>query len=125
MSGIYYDPKTGWFHHIGIITEEQLPEGSIAITAELFGQLMVGESEGKIIKPGKKGVPFLQEPPPPAPKTAEEVLALRMSAYREESDSLKNEAEFDALVAGADPDYTEWKAKVMEIKERFPLPLAD
>lgn len=118
MSGIYYDPKTGWFHHIGIITEEQVPEGSVAITAELFGELMTGESAGKIITAGKKGVPFLQDPPPPAAPTADEVLNSRKSAYREESDPLYMEWQFD----GTEASERSWREKVAEIKERFPLP---
>lgn len=55
-------------------------------------------------------------------KTLEDIISFRLSAYREESDPLKNEAEYDALINGAEPDYTEWLAKVAEIKERYPLP---
>ncbi|CAZ66195.1 hypothetical protein [Pseudomonas phage LUZ7] len=50
------------------------------------------------------------------------VLAQRAEAYRTESDPLKTEAEFDAIKAGVEPDYTAWLAKVEEIKERYPLP---
>ena len=46
----------------------------------------------------------------------------RANAYRLESDPLKTEAEFDAIKAGTEPDYSAWVAKVEEIKARFPLP---
>lgn len=48
--------------------------------------------------------------------------AARANAYRLESDPLKTEAEFDAIKAGVEPDYSAWVAKVEEIKARFPLP---
>ncbi|HFT2195778.1 TPA: hypothetical protein ACRNRH_001588 [Pseudomonas aeruginosa] len=48
--------------------------------------------------------------------------AARANAYRLESDPLKTEAEFDAIKAGVEPDYSAWMAKVEEIKARFPLP---
>ncbi|MBG4822103.1 hypothetical protein GHV72_01875 [Pseudomonas aeruginosa] len=48
--------------------------------------------------------------------------AARANAYRLESDPLKTEAEFDAIKAGVEPDYSAWVAKVEEIKARYPLP---
>ncbi|MGK8310375.1 hypothetical protein ACRS20_31200 [Pseudomonas aeruginosa] len=50
--------------------------------------------------------------------------AARANAYRLESDPLKTEAEFDAIKAGVEPNYSAWMAKVEEIKARYPLPLA-
>ncbi|HEH6454701.1 TPA: hypothetical protein ACQT1A_004779 [Pseudomonas aeruginosa] len=52
-------------------------------------------------------------------------VAARADAYRLESDPLKTEAEFDAIKAGTEPDYSAWIAKVEEIKARYPLPKAD
>ncbi|ARM70488.1 TPA: hypothetical protein ACKRPI_004581 [Pseudomonas aeruginosa] len=49
-------------------------------------------------------------------------VAARANAYRLESDPLKTEAEFDAIKAGTEPDYSAWIAKVEEIKARIPLP---
>lgn len=49
-------------------------------------------------------------------------VAARADAYRLESDPLKTEAEFDAIKAGVEPDYSAWIAKVEEIKARYPLP---
>ncbi|EOT7485414.1 TPA: hypothetical protein L3947_000706 [Pseudomonas aeruginosa] len=51
--------------------------------------------------------------------------AARANAYRLESDPLKTEAEFDAIKAGVEPDYSAWVAKVDEIRVRFPLPEAN
>ncbi|HDQ4096243.1 TPA: hypothetical protein ACKQHH_004807 [Pseudomonas aeruginosa] len=51
-------------------------------------------------------------------------VAARADAYRLESDPLKTEAEFDAIKAGTEPDYSAWVAKVEEIKARYPLPEA-
>ncbi|MEN1710698.1 hypothetical protein DT380_34445 [Pseudomonas aeruginosa] len=48
--------------------------------------------------------------------------AARANAYRLESDPLKTEAEFDAIKAGVEPNYSAWIAKVEEIKARYPLP---
>lgn len=56
------------------------------------------------------------------PLSVEQMQALRLAAYREESDPLKIEAEHDALIAGATPTYSRWLAKVAEIKARYPLP---
>ncbi|KRU81078.1 hypothetical protein AN451_01880 [Pseudomonas aeruginosa] len=50
------------------------------------------------------------------------VQTKRLLAYREESDPLKTEAEFDAIKAGAEPDYGAWITKVEEIKSRYPMP---
>lgn len=52
-------------------------------------------------------------------------VAARADAYRLESDPLKTEAEFDAIKAGTEPDYSAWVDKVEEIKARYPLPEAD
>ncbi len=51
-------------------------------------------------------------------------IAARILAYEKESDPLKAEAEFDAIKAGVEPDYSAWVAKVEEIKARYPLPEA-
>ncbi len=61
----------------------------------------------------------------PKEPTIEEIHALRQAAYTYESDPLKLEAEYDALINNTEPDYTAWIAKVQEIKERYPLPNSD
>ncbi|WP_439862279.1 hypothetical protein [Pseudomonas sp. MBLB4136] len=52
----------------------------------------------------------------------ESVIEQRRAAYKAESDPLKIEAEYDAQIAGSEPDYSAWLAKVAEIKARYPLP---
>jgi hypothetical protein len=54
-------------------------------------------------------------------ETLESILAKRKVAYTKESDPLKNEAEYDAIINGTEPDYTLWIAKVAEIKQRYPI----
>lgn len=60
--------------------------------------------------------------PTPEPLTFEQVQALRRAAYVAESDPIKNEADYDALINGTEPDYTAWIAAVEAIKARYPLP---
>lgn len=57
-------------------------------------------------------------------KKIEDPMKMRRLAYRNESDPLKIEAEYDALISGSDPDYGPWKEAVKSIKDRFPLPTA-
>ena len=54
--------------------------------------------------------------------TPEVIISNRINAYKKESDPLKIEAEYDALIKGTKPNYKLWKAKVAEIKKRYPLP---
>jgi hypothetical protein len=74
-----------------------LPEGSVPIT----------DKEAEALRP---------QPPEP------DYRALRAQAYRNESDPLRNEADFDSLISGTEPDYSAWIAKVQEIKLRYPKP---
>jgi len=60
--------------------------------------------------------------PEPVPLALEQVQELRRAAYVAESDPLKNEADYDALVNGTEPDYSAWLAAVAAIKARYPLP---
>lgn len=57
-----------------------------------------------------------------AEQAVSDVVSNRLAAYRAESDPLKVEAEYDAMLNGTEPDYTLWMAKVEEIKLRFPFP---
>lgn len=49
-------------------------------------------------------------------------VSARQNAYREESDPIRFEAEYDAIQRGTDPDYAEWVEAVEAIKQRIPLP---
>ncbi|WP_240997667.1 hypothetical protein [Pseudomonas viridiflava] len=54
--------------------------------------------------------------------TPDGVKDMRLAAYRQFSDHLKLEAEFDAISSGKEPDYSAWLAKVEEIKALYPMP---
>lgn len=99
-----------------------IPFDAVEITDDLYFALLEGQSAGRQIAPGNDGFPVLVDPPP---LTLAQIQAQRQAAYARESDPLKNEAEYDALVGGAPPDYAAWLAKVAEIKERYPLPAAE
>ena len=60
--------------------------------------------------------------PPSVPLTLEQVQSLRRAAYVAEADPLKNEADYDAILNGTEPNYTAWLAAVAAIKARYPLP---
>ena len=118
---MFYSKLAGGFYSREI-HGENMPEDVVEITAEQHAALLAGQAAGKVIAAGKGGKPVLQDPPAPAPLTLEQVKAQRQAAYVAESDPLKNEAEYDAIVGGTEPDYTAWMAKVAEIKARYPLP---
>lgn len=118
---MFYSKSTGGFYSREI-HGDNMPADVVEITAEEHSALLDGQSNGKVIDWDDYGYPFLAYPPPPAPDTIEQVQAKRQAAYVAESDPLKNEAEYDAIITGAEPDYTDWLAKVAEIKARLPLP---
>lgn len=118
---MYFSASTGGFY-IHEIHGANMPADVVEITAEQHAGLLAGQSAGQVIAADADGRPVLADPPPPAPDTIEQVQAKRQAAYVAESDPLKNEAEYDAIIAGAEPDYADWLAKVAEIKARFPLP---
>lgn len=118
---MFFSASTGGFYATEI-HGNNMPGDVVEITAEEHAALLEGQSQGKLIDFDEAGRPFLADPPPPAPDTIEQVQAKRQAAYVAESDPLKNEAEYDAIIAGTEPDYIAWLAKVAEIKARFPLP---
>ena len=94
-------------------------------TGEVFAYSADG-SQDDYIKPGL--VPMTKAEieaylnPPPTPLTLSQIQELRRAAYAAESDPIKNEADYDALIAGTAADYTAWMAAVEAIKARYPLP---
>lgn len=56
------------------------------------------------------------------PLTLEQVQALRLTAYQQESDHLKTEADYNGAVTKTTPDYTVWIAAVKAIKAKYPKP---
>ncbi len=60
-----------------------------------------------------------------AHKPESEILALRRAAYTREADPIKASADNEAVYDGTEPDYAPWRAKVAEIKARYPKEAAD
>lgn len=112
----FYSSSTRGFY----VEEEgaaELPEDAQPLSDEEYRALMSGQSTGLI--DWSTGAPTLVELPAP---TSDSQREQRRRAYRQESDPLKNEADYDAIVSGEEPEYTAWLAKVEEIKARYPLP---
>ena len=120
----YFNPESGGFIDSAAWGTQALPDGAIEISAAEYKELFAGVSMGKKVEL-QNGRPALIDPPA---LTYEQQLARthaqRRTAYVAESDPIKNEADYDALVNGAEPDYTAWKAAVDVIKARYPLPAA-
>ena len=118
---MFYSKSTNGFY-TKEIHGDNIPSDAVEITVEEHQNLIAGQSSGKIISSDNDGKPVLVDPPLP---TKEELyqsnLDSRLSAYKTESDPLKLEAEYDALINNTEPDYSAWITKVQEIKARYPL----
>lgn len=55
-TGGFYDPLIGW---------GQIPTDSVAITDDVYANMMVGQAAGQVIIPGENGAPQLVAAPPP------------------------------------------------------------
>ena len=116
-----FSASTGGFY-ASEIHGVTIPADAVEITVEYHAELINGQSIGKVITANEDGYPILVDPAP-VKETVEHVLLKRQQAYTKESDHLKLEAEYDAIVNKLKkPDYSKWLNKVEEIKERFPLP---
>lgn len=114
LLGFYPEESRANYEEIGA-----WPEDAVKLTAKQRDEFW------KQVPPAGKDLGALDGKPAwinKPPLNAEQVVALRLLAYREESDPLKNEADYDALVSNSQPDYSAWMAKVSEIKERYPMP---
>lgn len=101
------------------------PADAVEHPREVYDATVSNRPVEKVMMPDSNGAPTLVDSPQPPPLTLGQVHAQRQAAYVAESDPLKNEADYDALVGGLQPDYVAWQAKVAEIKERYPLPAAE
>lgn len=119
---MFYSKTTGGFYDAAI-HGDNIPADAVEITAEEHAALLAGQSAGKIISADADGRHVLIDPPAPScEQQLASARAQRRAAYVAESDPLKTEAEYDALLAGTEPDYTAWMAAVEAIKARYPLP---
>lgn len=114
MSRYYFAKSTSGFYD-SEIHGTAIPADSKAITTEEYSNLIAGISEGKMVVGDANGNPMLVSLPPPTPEqVAAMVSAARSAAYTTESDPIY----FKAQRGEATMD--EWKAKVDEIKARYP-----
>lgn len=58
---IYYSPETGGLYPDGE-KYKSLPPDAVEITADLYSELINGQSAGKNITPNGSGLPYLSEP---------------------------------------------------------------
>lgn len=118
----YFNPESGGFIDSAAWGTKALPDGAIEISAAEYKELFAGVSMGKKVEL-QNGRPVLVDPPALSyEQQLTRAHAQRRAAYIAESDPIKNEADYDALVNGTLPDYTAWKAAVEAIKARYPLP---
>ena len=107
-TGSFYDPE---IHAAGI------PGDAVEITRQKHATLMKGQAQGKVIQADDKGYPVLVDPPKPTlDQLASAAESARSIAYMREADPLF----FKAQRGEATMD--EWRAKVSEIKKRYPDP---
>lgn len=77
---MYASKSTGGFYDLAI-HGKKMPDDVVEISAEYHAELLAGQSAGQVIGWRDDGFPVLQDPPPPAPLTTQQVEALRLRAY--------------------------------------------
>ncbi|EIY7074173.1 tail fiber assembly protein [Salmonella enterica] len=68
MNKYYYSKSANGF----FTSAETAPDDAVEISVEYWGELLDGQSNGKIIASNENGFPVLTDPPPP---TTEELIA--------------------------------------------------
>jgi len=99
-----------------------IPDGAVKVDEAMWYRL-TQENDGIWAIDGSG---LISKKPMPQPTYEQQFFAAttsREQAYRAESDPLKFSADYDAHISANEPDYTEWVAKVEEIKKRFPMPV--
>lgn len=124
---MYYSPSLGGFY-CEEINGEFMPVDCVPISDELYESLMAGSQAGMAIVSDEKEIARcvtqeearrLRETAQPTAlqKSVEEIEALRQEAYRKEADPLFFKAQRGKATM------EEWKAKIAEIKKRYPSPI--
>lgn len=111
---IYFSPSTGGFYNDDI--HQGIPKDAVEVSTNEYSTLMDAQAAGKKIVAGTGGRPKAVDHAPITPN-AEEIKIARAAAYKSEADPLF----FKAQRGEATMD--EWKAKVEEIKVRYPDPV--
>jgi len=112
------------FIHERMWGDRPLPVNRLEVSKEDFAALMQYTPGRQMIRvvDGRARVVDVPAPVLTYEQLLASVHAQRKAAYVAESDPIKNEADYDALVSGRTPDYTAWMAAVEAIKARYPLP---
>ena len=108
---IYYSGTNRAFYDSEFLPAGGLPEDAVNVTTDLHADLLAAQASGMLIVPAENGQPMAVPAAPPDPRV------LRLAAYRAESDQLYLAAVYDGTIAAMDA----WRAKVEEIKARYPL----
>lgn len=113
MTQWFYSAATGGFY-LDIVHGDDMPGDCRAISDDLHDRLIEGQSQGKIIRPCPENVAKLEDPEVTAEDIDAAVDAARQEAYANEADPLFFKAQ------RGEASMEEWKAKVDEIKARYP-----
>lgn len=110
---MFASKSTGGFYDPEIHTT--MPDDVVELPEGLHGELLAGQSAGKIIAWDEKGFPFLTDAPKPTTEQLNAaIIAQRSAAYKAEADPL-----FFQVQRG-DVDNQVWLDKIAEIKARYP-----
>ncbi|MEG0064751.1 MAG: hypothetical protein RR740_09130 [Pseudomonas sp.] len=113
---MHYSPSTGGFYDEPE-NYKNFPSDAVQVTEDKYDEVVRKRAPGKVIVPDADGQPTLVDAPAMAPITDEQVAEQRRSAFRMESDPLYMEWQYDLLPESE----AKWRAKVLEIKDRFPF----
>lgn len=108
----FYRPSVNGFFSTEI--HGPMQAGDRELTDSQHADLMRMQSRGCTIRAGDGGMPTAEAPQAPPPV---DPRSLRAAAYRRESDPLF----FGAMFDDTPEAWATWRAKVAEIKGRFPL----
>lgn len=100
-----------------------IPDTAVKLTQVEYEDLKEKLGKGYLVTMVNGKLSIKGPKKPTAEQQREITRTERLIAYRNESDPLKIEADYDAVINGGEPDYTRWAAKVAEIKQRYPLPV--
>lgn len=121
---IYFNLENSSFIHEELWGDKELPSGCIELSEQEYLALLacVPGRQELVVRDGRPVVVDLPTYNPTHEDLVAQAHARRRAAYAAESDPLRNEADYDALVNGTEPDYTAWRIAVAAIKARYPLP---
>lgn len=75
----YYSQDTKGFYR-SEIHGDSIPEDAVEITKECYTNLLLGQSQGKVIRADEHGKPFLADPDPP---TERQIIEAKVATCKE------------------------------------------